>query len=592
MPEQTHQYENVPTDSNAPQTRRRRKRSKCMCIACIFLLILLFAAVSLLILLLLIVGNQSPVIDTNCGSLEGDFDTPNNVFVFRGIPYAVPPEGKRRWKQPEPLTKANGTCWKGTYKAHYDPLQCTQRDIKTRTVVGSEDCLYMNIYTPSIDPMTPLPVMVYIHGGFLQWGNSYTPGYTPDAHIAGKLGVVFVSIQYRLNVFGFLVLDELSGSGNYGYWDQIEALKWVQENIHAFGGDPDDVTIFGQSSGGTSVWSLMMSPLAKGLFHKVWSLSGSPIFNKTLSDARMENAFFVNKSEIQRFANSNCARIVSEECLQKVPRQDIVTAVYEEWDPIYDSMNLPTKGYFEKALPVIDGHLFPDEPLNLIKQKVSDKYSDVPVIFGTTAQELDFEPAPFEDVGFEFDSWTEAEFIKYVAKHFDPFGDTKDGQSITNKTLSLYPYRNTSYTYANMASDFRVICGMDSIARKTSAAFKSPVYHYVATAFPSYPAHPLGTLWNARYAFHSIDIFAFFDSLKDIYNDGSSPTRQDEAFMENVQAEIMHFVRHGVMKSADWQPMPNATALLSQTTSAIKQYHKEQCEFWQEYGFLNYAWIN
>ncbi|ELT95095.1 hypothetical protein CAPTEDRAFT_27602, partial [Capitella teleta] len=140
---------------------------------------------------------------------------------------------------------------------------------------GSEDCLYLSVITPTLDVRNPRPVMVWIHGGYLQWGNASIHSYSPNDKLTRDSNVVHVSIQYRVAAFGFLVLDVLPGNGNYGILDQVEALRWVRQNIANFGGNPEKVTIWGQSSGGTSVWALMMTPQAKGLFHRAWSLSGS-----------------------------------------------------------------------------------------------------------------------------------------------------------------------------------------------------------------------------------------------------------------------------------------------------------------------------
>ena len=221
------------------------------------------------------------IVETPQGVLVGmESEEVTRVRVFKGIPYAVPPIGERRWKPAEP---APG--WKGERYAKFCGPACMQLAQSTRNpyffylpaLQDSEDCLYLNIWAPKKSDVSH-PVMVWIHGGGLTEGSASIPFY--DGTELAKKGVVLVSIQYRLGIFGYFSHPELTeesphnASGNYGTTDQIQALKWVQENIAAFGGDPNNVTIFGESAGGLSVSHLLASPLSKGLFHKAIMQSG------------------------------------------------------------------------------------------------------------------------------------------------------------------------------------------------------------------------------------------------------------------------------------------------------------------------------
>ena len=204
------------------------------------------------------------------GLVQGEVVEGTTVQVFRGIPYAAPPVGDLRWRPPTAVTP-----WDGVRSAtefgnicHQGPALAamTGESLPTR----SEDCLYLNVWTAAVGAKTKQPVMVWIHGGGLTLGWGHQRGYD-GTHFA-KQGVVLVSINYRLGALGFLahpLLNEEPGvSGNYGLKDQIAALEWVQRNIEAFGGDPNNVTIFGESAGGTSVHALIASPRSKGLVHR------------------------------------------------------------------------------------------------------------------------------------------------------------------------------------------------------------------------------------------------------------------------------------------------------------------------------------
>jgi para-nitrobenzyl esterase len=201
------------------------------------------------------------------GQVSG-LELDSGIQAFLGIPFAAPPVGDLRWKAPEPPTP-----WQGVQIADNHPPACIQR----RAGYQSEDCLYLNVWTPADAAERKLPVMVWIHGGGWTSGSNSVPIY--DGEAFAESGVVLVSVNYRMSAFGWMAHPELSAesdrgiSGNYGILDNIAALEWIQENIAAFGGDADNVTIFGESAGGGSVYGLLASPLAEGLFHKAISES-------------------------------------------------------------------------------------------------------------------------------------------------------------------------------------------------------------------------------------------------------------------------------------------------------------------------------
>lgn len=183
---------------------------------------------------------------TSCGYVRGMEE--HGAYVFKGIPFALPPTGPRRWKPPTPRNSDTGSCWLGVYDAFQFGNKCVQPKFNdTSAVEGSEDCLYINIWSPSLGPQTLRPVMVWFHSGDFVYGSGHMAGMSPTPEMAVATNSVYVSFNYRLGALGFLALDELreapkGAAGNYGFMDQQLALTWVQENIRFFGGDQFQVS--------------------------------------------------------------------------------------------------------------------------------------------------------------------------------------------------------------------------------------------------------------------------------------------------------------------------------------------------------------
>ncbi|KFQ97471.1 Fatty acyl-CoA hydrolase precursor, medium chain, partial [Nipponia nippon] len=289
-----------------------------------------------------------------------------SVNVFLGLPFAKPPVGPLRFSEPQPPEP-----WKGVRDATSYPPMCLQDKVQGQVFSDvitnrkekvllqvSEDCLYLNVYTPvSTEKQEKLPVFVWIHGGGLVFGAASS--YDGSA-LAAFDNVVVVTIQYRLGIVGYFSTGDKHARGNWGYLDQVAALQWIQENIIAFGGDPGSVTIAGESAGGISVSALVLSPLAKGLFHKAISESGTAV-RVLFTDQPEEEAKVI--AAASGCEKSSSAAIV--ECLREKTEEEIV------------QVTLKMSSLFISASA--DGVFFPKSPRQLLSEKM---INPVPYIIG------------------------------------------------------------------------------------------------------------------------------------------------------------------------------------------------------------------
>ncbi|XP_053576293.1 para-nitrobenzyl esterase isoform X2 [Bombina bombina] len=518
-------------------------------------------------------------VQTECGRVRGHHC--GQVYLFKGIPYASPPIGPLRWRPPE-----KPTCWNGTLYATNFKSMCAQIQPvgENGTVMGSEDCLYVNVWTPDLNYDAKLPVMVWIHGGYLHVFSGSEPGYSPTEELTEHSQMVHVSFNYRLNAFGFMALSLLrdgsptNTSGNYGFMDQVAALQWVKQNIKSFGGDPDKVTIYGQSSGGTSVWAMMVSPLAKGLFHRAIDISGSAVFTATMADAERDNLIFLNKT--------GCKDAV---CLRQLTVPKILKSIpwfeYPNW-AADDLCDLPQKGKFAGPVAVVDGYVIPAPPLEVWKKKL-EGYSDVPYVIGTTLQETEYAPA-FTNIS----KWSEEDYRWFVKVRLDTFGG-----GLTKEALDLYPTsefcsqpkRCIEKTYMTMVSDLRVSCPNNELAKQAAATLSSPVYRYVVTYTPSRPAKVSSLFsYESWFAFHVLDTLAIFGTMDYALGETSEA---DHKFQELVRKYILHFAKEGSMPS-EWPEYPDTTALLCTNLTTAKNYRAAQCDLWHKNDMFKYAWVN
>jgi para-nitrobenzyl esterase len=314
---------------------------------------------------------SGPVAVTHQGAVRGQLASDGST-TFQNIPYARPPVGDLRWRDPEPPLP-----WSGVRDGTSPPAACMQADWGWNTEDArndSEDCLYLNIATPSWPAMQKLPVLFWIHGGA-----NYNGSGRMRAQTLTRQGIVLVTINYRLGIFGFLAHPELThqskhySSGNYAILDQIAALRWVRENIAAFGGDPSNITIAGQSAGAIDVGALTVSPLGRNSFERAIAESGGPIMPQPILPT-LGQSEEVGKS-FAEFAGGDIARLRSMSAQQLLDAASRFTAPDPEGVPTHPGPAISQ-----------DGWVLPAQPAALVK---SGKIT-VPLLIGSNVQEFSF----------------------------------------------------------------------------------------------------------------------------------------------------------------------------------------------------------
>ena len=355
----------------------------------------------------------TPRAQTKNGAVQG-LTLASGVRAFRGLPYAAPPVRELRWKPPQPVAS-----WTGVRPADRFEYQCIQArvfgDMMFRNRGVSEDCLYLNVWSPASAPTRPeLPVLVYFYGGGFVAGDGSEPRY--DGESMAKRGIVVVTLSYRLGVFGFFVHPELTAespnhaAGNYALMDQAAALRWVRDNIGQFGGDPRQVTIAGESAGSSSVSAQVASPLAKGLFARAIGESGAMMGANMTARAEAEQTGV-------RFAESLGARSLAE--LRALSATELLEAASRPGAPRFGA--------------IVDGWFFPKTPAATY---AAGEQSRVPLLAGWNSQEQDGRSLLREDPTPERVRALYAQLFgarAAEAERFFPFGTVDEAtQSLTD----------------------------------------------------------------------------------------------------------------------------------------------------------------
>lgn len=465
-------------------------------------------------------------VKTDKGKIQGKLSADSQVRTFLGVPYAAPPVGPLRWKPPQPAAK-----WRGVKDATNFGYHCMQPDIfhdmRFRDPGQSEDCLTLNVWTPAKKKKANLPVMVWIYGGGYIAGTTSEPRQDGE-HLAHK-GVVVVSMNYRLGLFGFFVHPDLvaespqHASGNYGLMDQTAALQWVQRNIRNFGGDPENVTLFGESAGSFSVSAQMASPLAQGLFEHAIGESGGAFSARGLAFQRLAKKEKSNTDwALATFGTSDLA------ALRAMSAQDLMT-----------KMASPASAMRSPVGPDVDGYFLPESVADIFKE---GKQAHVPMIAGWNRDE----PSALA-VNFPHPPTVQS-FDETAKKTFDDRAD---------EFLKLYPAQTdaeATRSAIDFAGDSFIALGTWEWLEADAGTGGKPVYRYhFERPSPADKYHPAGSG-----AFHSDEIEYVFGTLDSRVDAKWQP--EDYKLSDLIETYWTNFAKTGDPNGGDAPQWPQYNA--------------------------------
>lgn len=501
------------------------------------------------------------LVSTGYGELKGIVD--EGSVSFRGIPYAKPPVGALRWQPPE-----TPDSWQGVRDARRYSKPCPQSaSLKipgTHAVEGKEDCLYLNVWTPREKTQSSLPVMVFVHGGGFASGSGVGFGPLDSVYTGEKFApsaqVVMVTFNYRIGALGYFAEPSLSAesdtgvSGNYGLQDQIAALQWVREEIAHFGGDPQNVTVFGESAGAMSICSLLAQQKDTRLFHKAIMQSGS-------CQARtMEDQLQRGVAQAKRWGCDKEDAAEQVACLRAVPLKKIIK--HQDHFSIMSFRKKP--GAMLEFAPVVDGQVLTEMPLaGLAKRREA-----IPTIIGNNHEE--FPHFTFADV------LTEKSYRKTLRR--TGFQDNE------MESVERFYHKKTLGSYARAAAslgrDIQFTCPGREIRDALRQNPDAPVYGYVFNM-------PLRQ-WMDGIAgvFHGLDVLFLFQKLKfkDAMHFGIDREKKVSAMLTEMWSSFAH-TGEPRSSSLQWQPETGEEklqAMLSDTPELIRDFQAAPCEQLQQ----------
>ncbi len=441
-----------------------------------------------------------PTVQTQSGLVLGVVNETNTVVSFKGIPYAAPPVGDLRWREPQLPASWEGVRDASEFGASAIQFRGYSREPWTAEFMVqdsiSEDCLYLNLWTPAKTTEDKLPVLVYIHGGALTEGSGSVAVY--DGEELAQKGIIVLNINYRLGALGYMAHPELTAespnhsSGNYGFLDQVAALEWVKNNIAAFGGDPGCVTIAGQSAGAMSVNQLVTSPLASGLFHRAITESGT-----SYSSGLMGGSMTLKDAEEQgvKFASLKGANSIAE--LRAIPAEEIIAAIPDQ--------RMSFRGN-------IDGYLQTNDRMTSFAE---GKQNDTPFMTGLNADETRYSGSQDDEFKALYSSSAEEE------------------EAAALKLAGQEQSRLNAYLWLEY--------------RAKTAKTNGYVY-YFDRAIP-WPEHPeFG-------AFHTAEVPYVFNNMDKVIS--HTMTKKDTIIADNISSYWVNFIKTGDPNGAgmaEWTP--------------------------------------
>lgn len=468
--------------------------------------------------------SQTPIIQTQYGPVAGQMN--GVVYEFLGIPYAAPPVDTLRWRPTKPHPS-----WTTVKPCLAFAPKCPQKNFSqfdtTYTIEGNEDCLYLNIWSPNLS--ASLPVMVFIHGGGNQMGSaSEISGGTYiyyGKNLAERGGVVVVTIQYRLGPLGFLVHPGLETespeniSGNYAVMDQIFALQWIQQNIANFGGNPNNVTIFGESAGGVNVGNLLVAQLPQTLFHKAIIQSAIPVlsnYNQAKNDGiAFVNQFFPTGTNEQKI---DSMRMLHADSLSKKLESPLVGGITQS-----------------KWRPVIDNHIFTNNPLQIFQ---TGNFNHVPLMIGSNADEMSLS-AP---------TIVTPAMVTALINAYVPIAHRP-------QALQLYPPGNNNtearQSYVGLLTDAQFTAPVRRNARCIAQNQFEPVWRYFFTY-----KHSVAALANYG-AYHGMELFYVFNTWENTtLGSGIFFKPSDDSVQVLMRTYWTNFAQTGNPNASGLEPWP------------------------------------
>lgn len=432
----------------------------------------------------------------------------DGVVAYLGVPFAAPPTGALRWQPP-----VDPACWSEVRSADAPGPVCAQLEAEGGAVVGDEDCLSLNLWAPQAEPIAPRPVMVYIHGGGHAVGSGSDPLFD-GTRLAASHDVVVVTFNYRLGALGYLAHGALDASdvrgvsGNYGLLDQIHALRWVAANATAFGGDPDNVTLFGESAGAVGTCAVLGAPAAEGLVHRAIVQSGT-------CSQRPSSTYRADVGEPWVAASPCAAQADVAACLRALPPEAVIAAEPTGFPSV------SALGQFWSAH--VDGATLPASTLDQLR---TGDALDVPLVIGANAEETARDVPPLDEAAYE-------------ALVLATFGPT-----LGPVVLAAYPvadHPSPTAAYVALSGDVKFVCGARRAAEAARAGGGAPVFRYHF----AYDGYTVAAGADAS-AFHGLELIYVFGNFAALSPGAPyQPNADDEALAAMLGAAWTSFARSG-----------------------------------------------